>query len=65
MTLPPDTHRVYFAEQARFAYIDRGPEIDTYVRQLKCDNGTYLATTRADYLALRPYEYSEPHTIVS
>jgi hypothetical protein len=58
-----NTIRVYFAEQARYAYIIRGTHTDDYIRQLKWDNGTYLASTRADYLALRPYEYSEPHEV--
>jgi hypothetical protein len=58
-----DTFKVYFAEQARHAYIVRGEFTNNYIRQLKCDNGTHLATTRADYISLRPYEYSEPHKV--
>lgn len=57
------TIRVYFAEQARTADIDVGEHVLAYVRQLNRVDGVYMASTRGDYLALRPYEHSEPHTV--
>jgi len=58
-----NTLRVYYAEQARSAYVLRTATTLDYVRHLKCDGGTYLASTRADYLALRVHEVSEPHRV--
>ncbi len=55
------TIRVYFAEQARTATLDAGQTVREYVRHLKRDGDTYLASTRQDYLALRPYEHSPAH----
>lgn len=46
------TFRVYFAETAQHTQILQCEETLKYVRQLKRDEGTYLASTRADYLAL-------------
>lgn len=57
------TLHVYFAEQARHARVDRNETTLKYMRQLRCEAGCYMATTRADYLTLRPHEVSEPHTV--
>jgi hypothetical protein len=59
------TVRVFFAHQARIADIEIGPRVRKYLNQLKRVDGVYLAATRADYLALRPYEYCIHHTIPS
>lgn len=59
------TVRVFFAHQARTAEIEIGPFVREYLSQLQCVDGVYLASTRADFIALRPYEYSIPHTIPS
>ena len=61
------TVRVFFAHQARTADIEigSGGEVRKYLNQLKCVDGVYLASTRADFIALRPYEYCIHHTIPS
>lgn len=52
-----ETIRVYFAEIARFASVVLDHRTKGALDVLKRDqNGIYIASTRADYLALRPYE---------
>jgi hypothetical protein len=48
--------RVYFAETARFALIDWNEETRARLAQLAVVDGVYLASTRADFEALRPHE---------
>lgn len=48
--------RVYFAEQARHANVSINHETRAYLAQLKCTDGVYYATARADFEALRPHE---------
>lgn len=48
--------RVYFAETARYALIAWNDETRVRLGELVQRDGVYLASTRADYLALRPYE---------
>lgn len=50
------TIRVYFAEVARHAVVLSSEETRSYVRQLSLDRGVYMASTRHDYLMLRPWE---------
>lgn len=49
------TARVYFAETARTRTVQLTPEVWRKLRELKKDGDTYMASTRNDYLALRPY----------
>ena len=48
--------KVYFAEFARTADIAWNATTSPYLNRLKCDQGVYLASTREDYLKLRPHE---------
>lgn len=48
--------KVYFAEVARTADIAWNKTTSAHLNQLKRDQGVYLASTREDYLALRPHE---------
>jgi hypothetical protein len=54
-----DTVRVYFAETARTRNVQVTPEVWRKLRELKKDGDTYMASTRNDYLALRPYVRDE------
>jgi len=56
------TIRVYFAENTTYAYIERSETTLDYVRSLTCCDGMYLASTREDYLALRPFKVCKNHT---
>jgi hypothetical protein len=44
--------RVYFAEAARTENVEATAEVRAYVRQLSKVEGVYMASTRADWLAL-------------
>lgn len=50
------TTRVYFSESAATLTIELTEETRKYLRQLAKVDGVYMASTRNDYLALRPYE---------
>lgn len=49
------TVRVYFAETAKTRNVQVTPEVWRKLRELKKTGDTYYATTRNDYVALRPY----------
>lgn len=48
--------RVYFAEMARYATVEWNEVTRGQLAQLVRRDGVYLASTRGDYLVLRPHE---------
>lgn len=53
------TARVYFAENGQMRRVQVTPEVWRKLRELKKTDGVYYATTRNDYLTLRPYVRDE------
>lgn len=50
-----DTVRVYFSHTGKTMRVQLTPEVWRKLHELKKTDDTYYATTRNDYLALRPY----------